>query len=103
MAGAEWSQVLNHLKTPPEQREGWEPFGNPERRRKKMERIDALPPAIKAVVHDFGWLTVKTLMDAGVTDGKQMRTVIKVLLMEHSHEFRSQHTPHRRAAQPNGE
>lgn len=55
-----------------------------------MAKIDALPPSIKAVVHDYGWLTVKMLMEAGVKDGQAMRRIIKVVLHEHSNEYRAQ-------------
>lgn len=55
-----------------------------------MERIDNLPDAVKQVVHDFGWLTVKTLMDAGVKDAKSMKMIIKIILYEHSHAYRSE-------------
>lgn len=83
-------------KLPEGKRPGWEPFGDPARRQRKFERIDDLPPAIKAVVHDYGWLTVKTLMEAGVSDGKKMRTLIKTILYEHSNEYRSQFEPRKR-------
>lgn len=84
--------VETHKLPEPEQA-GWQPFGNPDRRARKMEKIDGLPPEIKAVVHEFGWLTVKTLMESGVTSAKKMRSVIKVILMEHSHEYRSRFEP----------
>lgn len=80
-------------KLPEREKPGWEPFGDPARRQRKMAAIDALPPAIKAVVHDYGWLTVKTMMEAGVSDGKKMRALIKVVLMEHSNEYRSHYEP----------
>lgn len=88
IAMGNFSALIDSMKEA--QDRAWEPFGNPERRRKKMEKIDALPGPIKQVVHEYGWLTVKTLMDAGVKDKKAMLSIIKVILYEHSHAFRSQ-------------
>ncbi len=65
-----------------------EPYVNGDRRVRKMERIDALPGPIKQVVHEYGWLTVKTLLECGVSDPKKMKILIKTILYEHSHEYR---------------
>jgi hypothetical protein len=82
------SWIKTH-KLPEPEPPAWETFGDPARRARKFEKIDALPLAIKNVVHEYGWLTVKTLMESGVSDAKKMRSVIKTVLMEHSHEYRS--------------
>jgi hypothetical protein len=66
-----------------------EEYGRYDRRQRKMAKIDALPAPLKAVVHDFGWLTVKTFMEDGVTDAKAIRRLIHVVLHEHSNEYKS--------------
>jgi hypothetical protein len=60
-----------------------------DRQKRKMARIDDLPSATRAVVHDFGWQTVKTFMDCGVNDAKVMRRLIHIVLYEHSHGYRA--------------
>lgn len=67
----------------------WDPYGNSDRRLRKMAKIDALPESLKAVVHDFGWLTVKEFTEAGVSNAKTIRRLIHTVLYEHSHEYRS--------------
>lgn len=70
-----------------------EAFGRSDRRARKMNRIDALPAELKAVVHDFGWLTVKEFTECGVTSAKKIRHLIHIVLFEHSHEYRSRYEP----------
>jgi len=56
-----------------------------ERRRvARMEAIDALPPDIRGLVHDYGYPTVKTCMDLGVTKAKHIRHLVETVLNEFS-------------------
>ena len=52
------------------------------RRIARMAEIDALPPAIKELVHEWGWTIVKNFLDCGVKKPKHIRHLIKVVLDE---------------------
>lgn len=47
-----------------------------EKRRKRMEQIDALSPEVRAIVHEEGWTIVDAFMRAGVTRAKIIRHLI---------------------------
>lgn len=46
------------------------------RAEKRMEKIDALPPKIRALVHEYGWDAVKALMDLGAKSPGQIEHII---------------------------
>lgn len=50
---------------------------NQERRIRKMEQIDNLPPAVRAVVHVAGWGFVKLLLDAGIRKPRKMWAMLE--------------------------
>lgn len=54
------------------------------RRSARMEAIDALSPDIRSLVHDYGYPTVKTCMDLGVTKAKHIRHLVETVLNEFS-------------------
>ena len=49
------------------------------KRRKRMERIDAMPPDIRACVHEYGLTVVDALMNVGVTKARQIHHVVAVI------------------------
>jgi len=56
---------------------------HPEYRRlnqKRMAEIDAQPPEIRALVHEFNWTVVKAFLDCGVTKPKHIRHLINRVL-----------------------
>ena len=50
-----------------------------ERCRKRMARIDSLPPAIRALMNEFGSTAVDTCLAVGVTKPKHIRHLIMML------------------------
>lgn len=54
------------------------------KRRKRMAAIDALPVDVRALVHEYGFNVVKTLLDLGVTKPKHIRHVVETVLDEFS-------------------
>ena len=54
------------------------------RRAARMEKIDALPPDWRALVHEYGWTIVDALQGCGVKKANQGRHVIEVVLNETS-------------------
>lgn len=54
------------------------------KRSNRMRAIDSLPPAIRELVHVYGYVSVKTLMDCGVVKPNQIRHCIERILDEFS-------------------
>jgi hypothetical protein len=46
---------------------------------RRMALIDSQPPAIRALVHEYGWNVVKAFLDAGVTKPNQIKHCIHVV------------------------
>lgn len=53
-----------------------------DKRRARMDRIDALPPEVRQVVHEYGVTVVNALMQCGVSKPKHMRHIISVVISE---------------------
>lgn len=49
---------------------------------RRMSRIDALTPELRAVVHEYGWRLVSDFMDRGVTKPRDIVSLIKIVLLE---------------------
>jgi hypothetical protein len=49
------------------------------RRRRRMERIDAMPVDIRACVHDYGLSVVDACLQAGVTKGRHIRHIVETV------------------------
>lgn len=49
------------------------------RRAKRMARIDAMPPDIRACVHDFGLTIVQAMLEAGVKKAKHIRHIVRTV------------------------
>jgi len=49
-----------------------------ERIRRRMDRVDAQPPDIRALVHEYSWATVKTLLDLGLKKASRIEDVILI-------------------------
>lgn len=66
--------------------------GNPEKfqeivdrkRSARMREIDALPPELRACVHDYGWTVVFAFMQGGVQKPKRIRHLVETVLNEFS-------------------
>lgn len=54
------------------------------RRANRMRAIDAMPAALRALVHEYGYAVVKTLRDVGVEKPKHIRHVVETVLNEFS-------------------
>lgn len=50
----------------------------------RMAQVDALSPEHRALVHEYGYATVKTLLDLGVKKPRQIRHVVETILDEFS-------------------
>lgn len=57
-------------------------------RRRRMERIDALPQDVRVLVHEFGWTVVGQFWDAGVRKPSLIRHLIETVLTG-AHEVQS--------------
>jgi len=44
--------------------------------RKRMEQINALPPELRTLVHEFGWTIIKAFLDCGVRNHRHIRHLI---------------------------
>src|ERR1700761_3981407 len=40
------------------------------------EDVDLLPPALRDLVHEFGWSVVRNFLDCGVTDPRRIRHLV---------------------------
>lgn len=49
------------------------------RRRRRMERIDAMTPDIRACVHEYGLTIVDACLQAGVQKGRQIRHIVETV------------------------
>lgn len=58
----------------PEMRAAWK-----EQSERRMARIDALPPAHRALVHEYGWEPVKLLMDLGAKRAGHIEHIIRAI------------------------
>lgn len=47
------------------------------RAEKRMAQIDALPPNVREIVHEYGWDPVKLLLDLGAKSPRQIEHIIK--------------------------
>lgn len=54
------------------------------KRVRRMAEIDNQPPAIRELVHEYGWLVVKTALDLGVTKPSHIRHFVETVLNEFS-------------------
>lgn len=54
------------------------------RRVARMAQVDALSSEHRALVHEYGFATVKTLLDLGVKKPRQIKHVVETVLDEFS-------------------
>lgn len=50
----------------------------------RMAKIDALPPDIRALVHEYGYSVVENFMACGVTKPRHIRHLVETVLNEFS-------------------
>lgn len=50
----------------------------------RMQQIDAMPPELRELVHEYGLNVVNNFMKVGVTRPKQIRHLVEVVLDEFS-------------------
>ena len=50
----------------------------------RMAAVDALPPELRELVHEYGYTTVKTLLDHKVCRPKAIRHIVETILDEFS-------------------
>lgn len=55
-----------------------------EKRGARMHEIDKLPRDIRELVHDYGYTTVRALMDVGIRKSNHIRHVVETILNEFS-------------------
>ena len=55
-----------------------------QRRAHRMAAIDAMPPQLRACVHDYGLAVVKACVDLGVSKPRQIRHLVETVLDEFS-------------------
>ena len=49
-----------------------------------MERVDAMQPALRKLVHDYGLSVVQAFMDVGVRQPRHIRHLVETVLDEFS-------------------
>lgn len=54
------------------------------KRSARMTEIDNRPSEIRALIHEYGYTVVKTLLDVGVTKPRRIRHVVETVLNEFS-------------------
>jgi hypothetical protein len=54
------------------------------KRQRRMAEIDSQPPAIRELVHEYGWPVVKTCMDLGINQPRHIRHLVETVLNEFS-------------------
>ncbi|MQY48209.1 hypothetical protein GAO09_19430 [Rhizobiales bacterium RZME27] len=54
------------------------------KRAARMDRIDQLPPALRELVHDYGFTVVDNFVRMGVTKPKQIKHLVELVLDEFS-------------------
>lgn len=52
--------------------------------KKRMDAVDAYPPDIRALVHEYGLMVVKSIYDLGVTKPRHIRHIVETVLNEFS-------------------
>lgn len=55
-----------------------------DKRRARMAKVDALPPDIRELVHQYGLTTVQACMDHGVRRAASIRHIVETVLNEFS-------------------
>lgn len=55
-----------------------------ENRRRRMERIDAMPADLRALVHVYGLAVVETCTALGVTKARHIKHIVETVLDEFS-------------------
>lgn len=53
-----------------------------QKRRARMDKIDQMPPAIRALVHDYGLGVVQAFLDVGVREPRHIRHLVETTLNE---------------------
>lgn len=53
-----------------------------QKRRARMDVIDRFPADIRAMIHEYGFAIVKTLLDCGVKKPKHIKHVIETVVNE---------------------
>lgn len=53
-----------------------------DRRIKRMSRVDAMPPDIRALVHEWGLSITQAFLECGVTNPRHIRHIINMVLNE---------------------
>ncbi len=54
------------------------------RRRVRMERVDAMSPALRACVNEYGLCLVEAFLQVGVTKPRHIRHIVEMTLNEFS-------------------
>lgn len=44
---------------------------------RRFEVIDELPPAVRRLVHEYSWRSVKAILDLGVKDARKIEHIIR--------------------------
>jgi hypothetical protein len=52
------------------------------RRATRMARVDAMPPEIRACVHEYGLTIVDAMLDLGIKKAKQIRHLVDTVRRE---------------------
>lgn len=54
------------------------------KRANRMAKIDSYDPAIRSLIHEYGYNVVKTIHDLGVTKPAQIKHIVETVLDEFS-------------------
>lgn len=54
------------------------------RRAERMDKIDRMPPELRALVHEYGLTVVNTLLQCGVTNPRRIKHIVETVLDEFS-------------------
>ena len=54
------------------------------KRANRMSKIDQYDPAIRSLIHEYGFAVVKTIYDLGVTKPAQIKHIVETVLDEFS-------------------
>jgi hypothetical protein len=54
------------------------------KRQKRMATIDEFDPAIRSLIHEYGYTVVKSIYDLGVTKPSQIKHIVETVLNEFS-------------------
>lgn len=55
-----------------------------ERRTKRMSKVDAMPPDVRALVYEYGLNVVNALMECGVKEPRRIKHIVETVLDEFS-------------------